>query len=146
VPFNRRYYAGGSQSVRGWSGRTLSAGGEAQGPFGGNAIVETSAEFRWQLFPGAKNIYSFEPALVWLVGFIDAGNLWGEPSKIRVDEAAIAMGIGFRYNMFFGPIRIDYGVRAYDPGATERQWFYQRAFRAEVLAKGHIFFGIGHAF
>ena len=146
VPFNRRYYAGGSQSIRAWSARALSAGGEAQAAFGGNALVETSAELRWQMFPNARNLWSFEPSLLWLVTFVDAGNLWSEPYKIRVNETAVAMGVGIRYNLFFGPFRIDYGMKAFDPGASERPWFFQRPFLSSVLAKGHIVFGIGHAF
>ncbi|MBI5648090.1 MAG: BamA/TamA family outer membrane protein [Ignavibacteriae bacterium] len=146
VPFNRRYYAGGSQSVRGWSARTLAAGGQELATYGGNALLEASLEYRWQLFPRTKPWYFIEPANIWLVFFADAGNLWSEPASIRLSEVAGALGLGLRYNMFFGPIRVDYGMKAYDPRAGARAWFTDRVFGREFLARGILLLGIGHAF
>ncbi len=145
VPFNRRYYAGGSSSIRGWSARKLSVAGEEQANFGSNALIESSVEYRWQMFPGAKKWLAVEPDRLWLVLFADAGNLWREPGTIRVNEIAAAFGFGLRYNLFFGPIRIDYGMRAYDP-ALATGWFYEKKFFPEVFSKGVIHLGIGHAF
>lgn len=146
VPFNRRYYAGGSTSVRGWGSRKLSIEGEQAAGFGNNAIAEASVEYRWQLFPEWKQWLALEPNKIWLVFFADAGNIWDAPGSIRLREAAVAFGFGIRYLTFFGPIRLDYGMRAYDPTIAAQKWFTERMFVRDILAKGAIHFGIGHAF
>lgn len=146
VPFNRRYYAGGSTSVRGWGSRKLSIDGEQAAGFGNNAIAEASIEYRWQLFPDWKQWLALEPNKIWLVLFADAGNIWDTPASLRLSEAAVAFGFGIRYITFFGPIRLDYGMRAYDPTIASQKWFTERSFVREILAKGAIHFGIGHAF
>ncbi len=146
VPFNRRYYAGGAQSIRGWSSRALAAGGAEMAKFGGNALVECSMELRWTPFPGRTRGFFVPPQDFSFVFFSDFGNLWNEPSSIRINETAVSMGIGLRYSLFFGPIRIDYGLKAYDPGAIDRNWFHERKFWDEVLRKGQIHLGIGHSF
>ena len=146
VPFNRRYYAGGSQSVRAWSASTLAAAGQEEAAFGGNALVEASMELRWQMFPGAKKWLAVEPENLWLVLFADVGNLWREASVIRLNEAAIGFGVGIRYNLFFGPIRVDYALKGFDPSDAQDPWFTQRHFWSDVFFKGQLVLGIGHAF
>ena len=146
IPVYRRYYAGGSNSIRGWHTRTLSAHGEKFAASGGNALIEASVELRWKMFPGARKWLAVEPDNIWMVFFADAGNLWAEPYKIRFSETALAFGVGIRYNLFIGPLRLDYGLKAYNPLAVDHQWFTQKSFWSEVLAKGLIQIGIGHAF
>jgi outer membrane protein assembly factor BamA len=141
VPPNRRYYAGGAQSVRGWTARELAADSSAAF-FGSNALVEFSAELRWHLFPTARNwLDGF-----WFVAFADAGNLWTEFKEIDLSQTAIAIGFGIRYNLFFGPIRVDFGMKAFNPAAAHHRWFWERQLWGEVVRKGVLQFGIGHAF
>jgi len=141
VPPNRRYYAGGATSVRGWTARELAAD-TAIAFFGSNALLEISAEVRWHLFPFTKNWLDG----IWFVVFVDAGNLWEDVADITVEQTALAMGIGFRYNLFFGPIRVDFGLKAYDPSLPLDKWFYQRHLWDDVVRKGVFQFSIGHAF
>lgn len=141
VPVNRRYYAGGASSVRGWTARELAVD-TLGSSYGGNGLVELSAEIRWDLFPRAKNILNG----LWLVVFADAGNLWPEFSRLNLSEMALAFGVGLRYNLPFGPIRADFGMKAFNPSSRENAWFYQRQLWNEVVRKGVFQFGIGHAF
>ena len=141
VPPNRRYFAGGASSIRGWSERELAADPAAVN-FGSNALLEISSEIRWHLFPDAKNWLDG----IWFVAFADAGNLWTDIGKLRVEEVALAFGIGLRYNLFFGPIRVDFGLKGYDPLAAHNRWFYEKKLWNEVVSKGVILLGIGHAF
>jgi outer membrane protein assembly factor BamA len=88
---------------------------------------------------------------MWLVFFVDAGNVWGKVEDLRLsrfpEQVALAGGIGYRYETFFGPFRIDFGLRLYDPkGEPGRKWFTQRRFWKDVFAPGVLHFGIGHAF
>jgi outer membrane protein assembly factor BamA len=141
VPPNRRYYAGGASSVRGWVSRELAADTSAAF-FGSNALLEISAEVRWHLFPGARNwLDGF-----WLVAFADAGNLWTEFTNIDLTQTALAIGFGIRYNLFFGPIRVDFGMKAFNPSLGEDRWFYEKNLWSDVVLKGVVQFGIGHAF
>jgi outer membrane protein assembly factor BamA len=64
-----------------------------------------------------------------------------------VDDVALAAGVGFRYDTFFGPFRIDYGFRVYNPAEPNgQQWIVDRKFLGQTLKEGIIHFGIGHAF
>lgn len=141
VPPNRRYYAGGPSSVRGWTSRELAADPTAVN-FGSNALLEISTELRWHLWPQTNNwLNGF-----WLVTFADAGNLWKEFRKIALTETALAFGFGIRYNLFFGPIRADFGLKMYDPASGSHQWFYDKRLWGDLVRKGVFQFGIGHAF
>jgi outer membrane protein assembly factor BamA len=142
VPPNRRYYAGGASSIRGWTARELAADVSAVN-YGSNALLETSMEVRWHLFPDARNWLDG----IWAVVFADAGNLWTEFSEITLEETALALGVGLRYNLFFGPLRVDFGIKGYNPSSEQQKWFYQKdSLWDDVIRKGVILIGIGHAF
>lgn len=143
IPQTHRFYAGGGGSIRGWNSRELSASGVPQ--LGGNLALEGSAELRTNLFRGFRNDVLDH---VWIVTFLDVGNVWREASDLRLSSLAVATGIGFRYDSFFGPFRIDFGLRVYDPSVADpgRRWITQRKFFSETLGQGALHFGIGHAF
>ncbi|MEX0602805.1 MAG: DNA polymerase III subunit delta', partial [Bacteroidota bacterium] len=108
-------------------------------------LVEANLEGRWHLFRNAGNLFGFiHLPNISLVGFYDIGNVWASPKKLRVDDLAMAAGIGFRWDTIAGPIRIDFAMRVYDPTAPERQWITQRRLFHETYSL--VQFGIGHAF
>jgi outer membrane protein insertion porin family len=149
IPLNRRFYAGGSGSVRGWHYRAL---GMIEHPdYGGNAIFEGNLEWRWNIFRPLGKIWVIDFPAMWLVFFVDAGNVWGKVQDLRFPDMpgqiALAAGIGYRYETFFGPFRVDFGFRLYDPkGVPGSKWFTQHRFWKDVFAPGVFHFGIGHAF
>ncbi|MEX1139322.1 MAG: BamA/TamA family outer membrane protein [Bacteroidota bacterium] len=143
VPITRRFFAGGSESVRGWKSRELDA--DLSANLGGNALFEANLEGRWNLFQDAGRFLFIDLSNISIVGFFDMGNVWNEMKWMRLSEIAMAGGIGFRWDTIAGPIRIDLGVRVYDPFDTSgRKWISQR--RVFHDAYGLIHFGIGHAF
>ncbi|MEX2116381.1 MAG: BamA/TamA family outer membrane protein [Bacteroidota bacterium] len=143
VPITRRFFAGGSESVRGWKSRELDADPKAN--LGGNALFEANLEGRWHLFRDAGRFLFIDLHNISVVGFFDMGNVWTEMKWMRLDEVAMAGGMGFRWDTIAGPIRIDLGVRVYDPFDTSgRKWITQR--RVFHDAYGLIHFGIGHSF
>jgi outer membrane protein assembly factor BamA len=144
IPFNRRYYAGGSTSVRGWPIRELAAD-TLIASFGGNSLVESSLELRWKAFPGSKKFLFIDPTLMWFVFFVDAGNLWSEVDKMRADQFAMAFGIGLRYNIIV-PLRIDFGMKLFDPTARSHRWMWDKRFFPETVASGILQLGIGNSF
>lgn len=122
IPFEKRYFAGGPNSVRGWSVRELGPG-RYIGKDGkvdfinqtGNLKLLFSAEWRSYLF------WKFNGAF-----FVDAGNVWNtrnydaQPEgQFRFDkfyqQIAVSYGLGLRLNFDYFILRLDWGVKAIDP-------------------------------
>lgn len=122
LPFEKRYFAGGANSVRGWNVRSLGPGRYNNADQGINFINQSgdiklnfSAEYRAMLF------WKFSGAI-----FVDAGNIWTIKSyadqpggQFRYDtflqELAVAYGLGLRLNLDFFILRFDTGMKAIDP-------------------------------
>jgi outer membrane protein assembly factor BamA len=141
IPLNYRFFAGGSGSVRGWRTRELGDVRLPEGPtYGGNALLELNLEDRYQIIGDFGGVV-----------FVDAGNLWNAYRDITFRSIAGAVGFGLRYNTFFGPLRVDFGDRLYDPSAPSGQKFIfqllrNRLGRAKLLSELVVHFGIGQAF
>jgi len=131
IPINRRFFAGGSASVRGWRIREL---GMVSNPsLGGKILIEANFENR---------------TIVWrnlgFVLFLDAGNLWDEPRDVKLKYLAVAGGFGVRYLTFFGGLRFDFGFKVYDPGAEKKLIFNKTGLQ---ILKDMIFhIGVGQTF
>lgn len=98
VPADLRFYAGGGQSVRGYSYQAISPRENGQA-VGGLSLLETSLELRWTL----KDKFG-------LVGFLDGGSAY-DPQLADFDESyQWGAGLGFRYMTGVGPIRFDVGL------------------------------------
>jgi outer membrane protein insertion porin family len=148
IPLNRRFFGGGSGSVRGWRARDLGAmDDQSLVQYGGNFMFEGSTELRVNHFKGMGKWGFIRWDNIWGVYFFDWGNVWSEARDFRLSQIAMAAGFGFRYDTFFGPFRIDYGFRVYDPAAEPgRQTIFQKRFFPETFNQGVFQFGIGHAF
>ncbi len=100
VPFFKRYFLGGSGSLRGW-GRFEVAPLTLRGnPIGGHSMFETSGELR---------IPAFGPLSAVL--FVDAGNVWYESFDFDLGDLRVAVGPGLRYRTPIGPVRVDLGYQ-----------------------------------
>ncbi|MDR0687028.1 MAG: BamA/TamA family outer membrane protein [Dysgonamonadaceae bacterium] len=136
LPFEKRYYAGGPNSVRGWNTRQLGPGAMQTTETGnialhtGDLIAALSAEYRYRV------INWLEPAI-----FIDCGNIWtiGEYAdqpggRFRIKnfarELALGVGAGLRFDLKFIILRIDAGKPLYDPARPDKQRL--------AIAKDHI--------
>ena len=99
VPFSRRYFLGGSTSLRGWGRLEVSplSGGL---PIGGLTMLEVNSELRLAI---SRNIS--------VVAFIDAGNAWESPWQFELDDLRAAVGPGVRYRTPIGPVRADVGYQ-----------------------------------
>ncbi len=133
IPLNYRFFAGGSGSIRGW--RTRELGNVTSPEYGGNTLFETNFEDRFHIAGDFGGVY-----------FVDAGNLWNTYRQITLKTIAAATGFGLRYNTFFGPLRVDFGFRLYDPGAPPgHQFMFQRSGR-DLIREMVVHFGILQAF
>lgn len=147
IPLNRRFFAGGSGSVRGWKNRELGSMTPSEIPLGGNFLFEGNAELRINHMRGFGKLWFLNLENLWAVYFIDYGNLWNNFKDVNIKDVAIASGVGIRYDTFVGPVRFDFGIRVYDPMEIGgRKWIYQKKFFNEILYDGVLNFGIGHAF
>lgn len=122
LPFEKRYFSGGANSVRGWSVRELGPG-KFKGTDGridfinqtGDVKLDLNAEYRSSLF------WKFQGAL-----FIDAGNIWtlrnyaeqpGGQFKFTefYKQIAASYGMGLRLNFDYFILRFDVGMKAINP-------------------------------
>ena len=122
MPFEKRYFSGGANSVRGWTVRSLGPGKykEQDGRINfinqtGDMKLDLNAEYRTYLF------WKFNGAL-----FVDAGNIWtirqydeqpgGQFSfKDFPRQLAVSYGLGLRLNFDYFILRFDLGMKAVNP-------------------------------
>lgn len=96
VPVEDRFYAGGSNSVRGWKRAELGPKRNTGTPLGGNQVIEMNVELRRHLF------WILEAA-----AFMDAGNVWNAVAIDQVPNLAYSVGGGLRLKTPIGPVRLD---------------------------------------
>lgn len=131
IPFEKRYFAGGANSVRGWAARTLGPGAYRGAGTridfnnqSGDIKMEFNLEYRWKVWK-----------ILELAAFTDAGNVWtirdyetqphGAISADFYKELAWSYGVGVRLDFSFFIFRVDMGVKLYDPSRIyydEKQW------------------------
>ena len=151
LPFEKHFYAGGSNSLRGWQARTVGPGlSQMDKTFvipnqTGDMKLEANIEYRFNMF--------------WKVAgavFADAGNIWtlkddgtesGKASMLRWDtfgeSIAANWGVGLRLNFGFLLLRVDMGIKVHDPArenkwVTPNQWFKRDGYA--------LHFGVGYPF
>ncbi len=99
VPANKRFYAGGGGSIRGFEFQSVSPLDSENDPLGGRSIVELNAEVRFRV-----------TERVGLVPFVDGGMV-SDSSYPDFDQTfRWAAGLGGRYFSDFGPLRVDLAV------------------------------------
>ena len=130
LPYEKRYFAGGANSVRGWAIRTLGPGtyrrkfAQDYNNQVGDIKMEMSLEYRWRVW-----------SIIELAAFTDAGNIWtlydydqqegGLFTKEFYKEIGWSWGAGIRLDFNFFLFRVDFGVKLYDPARTDydgRMW------------------------
>lgn len=160
MPFEKQFYAGGANSMRGWQARALGPGTEKDFGFfiipsqTGEMKLEANLEYRFPL------IWKLEGAI-----FADAGNVWdirdwlGDYPEIleligdgvfrfnkdMFESIGLDWGLGLRLNLNFLLVRLDMGLRLHDPGREKGdrwvapdKWFKEKNFA--------IHFGVGYPF
>jgi len=148
IPFERRFYSGGANSVRGWSESTLGPGSYQR--FNslrrdynqlGDIKLDLNVEYRTKMF------WVIEGAL-----FVDAGNIWtirDYPSQpggyfqlsTFYKQLALAYGVGMRMDFSFLLFRLDLGMKLYDPARINTQ-----AWRTPSFSNMAVHIAIGYPF
>lgn len=172
LPYEKYYFAGGSNSIRAWQPRRLGPGSFATYDTtstssdtkvnytyerAGDIIMESSLEYRSTL------IGFVDYAL-----FVDAGNIWlwksntVDPSedpqhddgvfrlKTFPREIAVGAGFGFRFDFSFLVLRLDLAYKVIDPAFPLGQRFVLRNFKVtdlwDLQNAGALNIGIGYPF
>lgn len=131
LPFERSFFAGGSNGVRAWRARALGPGSLSDtATYGIDQVGESQIEFNLEYrFDVIKQI---EGAL-----FCDVGNIWinsFDPQRKGANfeinrfyrELAIAPGAGIRFDFSFFILRLDAGLQFKDPSLPEgERWLFQ---------------------
>ncbi len=159
MPFEKRFFVGGSNSIRAWTVREIGPGSfnpEENGDNNnlenfrllqvGDILLEGNFEYRFKM-------------VNWLNGafFIDYGNVWTlreDPTKpggqIEEDfykEIALGTGYGFRFDFQFFVIRVDIGWPIRSPLMPEgSRWVAQDITLDWAVQQGQLNFGIGYPF
>ncbi len=129
LPFEKRFYAGGANGVRGWGVRTLGPGSyDSRNSVTdfinqcGDIRLDLSLEYRSKLF--------------WVIEggvFVDAGNIWtirnyeNQPGGMfHLDtfwkQIAAAFGLGLRFDFTYFLLRLDLGMKAHNPATGQERW------------------------
>ncbi len=98
IPANRRLFAGGGGSVRGYAYRSLGPQTAAGILIGGRSLFEASLEARIKVTD-----------TIGIVPFIDIGNAFASQVP-NFKDLRIGTGLGLRYYTAIGPIRLDVAV------------------------------------
>lgn len=129
LPFEKRFYGGGANGVRGWDVRTLGPGSfpgtNSVSDFinqCGDIRLDLSAEYRAKLF-----------WVLELGAFIDAGNIWtihnysNQPGGMFhfntfYKQLAASYGLGLRLDFSYFLLRLDMGMKAHNPAMNAEKW------------------------
>jgi outer membrane protein insertion porin family len=107
IPIDERFFIGGSTTVRSFGERDLGPHDLRGNPIGGEYYTIFNVEYTFPLYGELLGAV-----------FVDAGNLLPDARSPGLDDMRYAIGVGLRYNLPIGPIRLDYGVNP-SPRADE---------------------------
>lgn len=149
VPFDRLFYAGGSNSMRGWTPRTLGPGSVMRPATEfptqlGDMKLEANLELRfpiWGMIHGAT--------------FFDLGNIWflkSDPAQYSNEavffirdfykQLGFNTGIGIRLDIKFAVLRLDWGIQLHNPNnPVGERWIHNFRWKNTALN-----FGVGYPF
>lgn len=129
LPFEKRFYSGGANSVRGWGVRTLGPGSYNSNNSLSNFIYQCGdIRFDVNLEYRAKLFWVVELGL-----FIDAGNIWtikdyeDQPGGVFkfnkfYEQIACSYGAGIRLDFKYFLVRVDMGMKAHNPASGQEHW------------------------
>ena len=150
LPFEKRFYSGGANSVRGWGVRTLGPGSYNSNNSLSNFIYQCG-DIRFD-----ANI-EYRAKLFWVVElglFLDAGNIWtikdyeDQPGGVFkfnkfYEQIAAAYGAGIRLDFKYFLVRVDMGMKAHNPASGQEHW---PLFNPKFSRDSEFHFSVGYPF
>ncbi len=137
LPYEKNFFAGGSNSVRAWRPRRLGLGSDpppVSTNIPGNGYFDYSFEKPGQLL--LEGSVEWRQKLIGFVNyalFVDAGNVWALQTSSNPNasfafnkfykEFGVGTGFGLRFDFTFLILRFDVGIKAWDPARPEGERF-----------------------
>jgi len=146
LPFEKGFYGGGANGMRGWELKTLGPGiyksaSSTKYEVMGDIKLEANIEYRFPIYSILKGALFADIGNVWLLNSSDVypGGTFDFSNFYK--QFALDAGLGFRLDFEFFVIRVDGALPIQDPGAEE-EWVIKKARFADVMWN----FGIGYPF
>jgi len=153
LPFEKKFFSGGSNGIRAWQVRSLGPGSyrlpdemKTQYPNQlGDIKLEANAEYRFDLFWQLKAAIFLDAGNIWAISTADdrEGAIFNSGSIFK--DIAVGTGLGMRLDLSFVIIRLDLGAKIRDPAfAAGLRWLpdYGSYFREGLVLN----FAIGYPF
>lgn len=115
IPIDVRYFSGGGTTVRSFAERDLGPQSASGDPLGGEFFTIFNAEMTFPIVGSLQG-----------AAFVDAGNLTTS-DDVGLTDMRYAVGLGLRYKLPIGPLRLDYGVNP-SPNADESRGAFHFSF------------------
>ena len=152
LPFEKHFYGGGANSLRGWQARTVGPGCSPRDTSfvipnqTGDMKLEANIEYRFNMFWKVAGAVFVDAGNVWMLNYKDdSGN--ADDSIFRWnslgESIAANWGVGVRLNLGFLLLRVDMGMKVHDP-SREQKWVSPgKWLRRDNYA---LHFGVGYPF
>ncbi len=147
LPFEKQFYCGGANSMRGWQARSLGPGTSPMDETfsipsqTGDVKFEANVEYRFPV------VWKLAGAL-----FVDAGNVWNTHEGLGnlAESIAVDWGLGARIDLNFIVLRVDMGFKLHDPAVLSSDGSYAPAWLSPsrwLSRDGFaLHFGVGYPF
>ena len=133
IPIFKRFFLGGSNTVRGFGYQKLSPIDLSGNPIGGLSSINANVELRYPIYDQLSG-----------VAFLDMGLVDKTSFHYNLEDMRYTCGLGIRYNTAIGPIRFDFGYKLNPPTRSD----LNNSIRSdeEIEKRWRIHFSIGQAF
>ncbi len=151
IPFDRLFYSGGSNSMRGWTPRTLGPGSVDEVADSvypsqlGDMKLEANLEFRFPIWGDLNGATFFDVGNVWYMkdseGIYDVNSLFDIDTFYK--QLGFNTGFGLRFDIHFAVLRIDWGIQLHNPNREEGSRWVIKEYEWKNTAFN---FGVGYPF
>ena len=149
IPFEKQFYSGGANSLRGWQARSVGPGAAPMNnSFSipsqtGDLKFEANLEYRFNMFWKMEGAFFAECGNVWTLGSDTPQSNFAFDRFF--ETLAADWGLGLRINLDFILLRLDLGIKVYDPSkSAETRWIGPSEWlKSDNMA---LHFGVGYPF
>jgi len=110
LPIYERFYAGGTNTIRGFKERSVGPKDTSGEAVGGESSLYGTTEITYPLFKFIK-----------LAAFGDFGNVWEKLGEFASGGIKYSAGLGVRVKTPMGPVKLDYGYPLKAPEGEEKK-------------------------
>lgn len=156
LPYEKRFFVGGANSLRGWRPRTVGPGTVNDSK---RNITQLDRTGEFMILLNGEYRFQFIKKYLELAIFADMGNVWNiTPTDQNVkgyfnprsmfSDMALNTGLGFRFDFQFFMLRLDWGIRLKDPTLKDSEkWVINNPIDWDWVNENSVLnLGIGYPF